>query len=280
MGNISVDGNSIIIDDCTVTINNAFDPTTGVATMTFTPLGGIGTLPGLLEGQPGPPPVIQLGSITTVAAGGAATATLTCLSPGGPGNAAVYSLALGIPKGATGSSGTTIISLAEDLVGDLIDGIILVWDALTGQFKATPAPLAVTVNASSINSTSGDGAGPRLLAQVNIASSSWVQSLQPSASCVVAGTVNTQVNLQAFITNNSGEQVGIGYGAAGYPNQTITLGPGVPVGSAAGYGQLAIGTSANILLYATQVGSNTDAWSTSDLTTSFQVTATPVKATT
>lgn len=278
MGNISVDGNSIIIADCTVTINNAFDPTTGTATMTFTPSGGLGTLPALLDGLPGMPPNLQIGSVTTLNAGTAATATLTLLAPGGPGTASTYSLALGIPKGQQGSPSIFSIQGAEDLVGSLINGIILVWDELTGQFKATPPPLAVTVNASSINSTSGDGAGPRLLSSVNVPAQSWAWTPQPSASCVVNGTANTQVNLQAFVTNNEGPQVGIGFGVAGYPNQSITLGPGVPTGSSSTYGQIAAGVSANILLYATQVGSNTDPWSTSATTTSFQVTAQPVQA--
>lgn len=276
---ISVDGNSIVVDNCTITFNNAFDPTTGMATITITPMGGLGTLPAILDGQPGLPPNLVVQSVTTLNSGSAATFTLSLLAPGGPGAPSTYGVNAGIPKGATGPAAVTILSLAEDLVGDLVNGIILVWDELTGQFTATPPPLAVTVNASSINSTSGDGAGPRLLGQVNVPAQSWAWTPQPSASCVVNGTANTQVNLQAFITNNEGQQVGIGYGVPG-AMQSIALISGVPTGSTSGYGQVAAGTSANILLYATQVGSNTDAWSTSATTTSFQVTAQPVKAAT
>ena len=277
---ISVDGNSLTVTDCTITFNNAFDASTGMATITITPSGGLGTLPGVLDGQPGLPPNINVGAVTTLAPGSAATAALALMAPGGPGAASTYSLNLGIPQGAAGAPSVFSIQGAEDLIGSLVNGIILVWDELTGQFKATPPPLAVTVNASSINSTSGDGAGPRLLSQVNIPAQSWAWTPQPSASCVVTGTANTQVNLQAFITNNQGQQVGIGYGVPGFANQTVSLGPGVPVGMQPGYGQVAAGVSANILLYATQVGSNTDAWSTSDLTTSFQVTAQPVQVST
>lgn len=277
---ITVDGNSIIIENCTITLDNAFDPTTGVATMTITPSGGLGTLPGVLDGQPGLPPNMVVGTVSTLSPGSAATVTFNTLTPGGPGAPSTVQANFGIPQGAAGAPSVFSIQGAEDLIGSLINGIILVWDELTGQFKATPPPLAITVNASSINSTSGDGAGPRLLSQVNVPAQSWPWSVQPSATCVVSGTNNTQVNLQAFITNNQGHQVGIGYGVAGYPNQTVNLVPGVPTGSAAGYGQVAAGVSANIVLYATQVGSNTDAWSTSDLTTSFQVTAQPVQAST
>lgn len=277
---VSVDGNSLVLTGGTLTINNAFDPTTGMATFTWTPSGGLGTLPAMLDGQPGVPPNLTVQSVTTLAAGDSATFALTLLAPGGPGSASTYGVAVGLPKGPAGESGTFTIQGAEDLVGSLINGIILVWDELTGQFNATPPPLAVTVNASSINSTSGDGAGPRLLGQVNVSAQSWAWTPQPSASCVISGTTNTQVNLQAFITNNEGQQVGIGYGVPGYPMQTVSLVSGVPTGSSSGYGRVAAGTSANILLYATQVGSNTDAWSTSDLTTSFQVTAQPVQAST
>lgn len=136
---ITVDGNSIIIENCTITLDNAFDPTTGVATMTITPSGGLGTLPGVLDGQPGLPPNMVVGTVSTLSPGSAATVTFNTLTPGGPGAPSTVQANFGIPQGAAGAPSIFSIQGAEDLVGSLINGIILVWDELTGQFQATPA---------------------------------------------------------------------------------------------------------------------------------------------
>lgn len=280
---MSQDGNSIILTGVTLTLSNAFDPTTGVMTLTITPSGGLGTLPALMDGQPGLSPNIQIGTVTTLAAGASATASLTQLSPGGPGEAAVYQLNLGIPAGAAGSSGS-IFSAVSGGLGGLFNDALLLWDEVTGLFVPT-APVAATVTAqpvtffaSSINSTSGTAAGPRTLASISVPARSFPWIPQPSASCVVTGTANTQVNLQAFIGSASGNQVGVAYGVAGVPSQTMTLVAGAPAGSAPGYGKVAAGVSATIILCATEVASTTDSWSTAAATTSFQVTAQPVQS--
>jgi hypothetical protein len=273
---ITANGNSLTITGATITFNNAFDPTTGMATITITPSGGLGTLPGLLDGVPGPPPNLVLGTITTLSAGSNATATLTLLSPGGPGTPSNYQLNLGIPAGAAGSTGAFNIHSAADLLGTLQNKFTVLWNTATGQFNPAPLPVATTYYATSINSTSGTGSGPRTLSSIAIPAQSYDWFPDPSSSCVVTGTVNTQINLQAFIGSTSGNQVGVGFGVAGVPTQTVSLHKGVPPGSATTYGIVLAGNSATILLAATQVGATTDAWSTSSTTTSFQVTATPV----
>lgn len=280
---MSQDGNSIVLSGVTLTLSNSFDPTTGVMTLIITPSGGLGSLPALMDGLPGPPPALRMGTVTTLASGSQATAALTPLSPGGPGTQSVYRLDLGIPGGAAGDSGSIFGSISGGS-GGLFSGATLIWDELTSLFvPTTPAAAANTVQpvtffASSISSTSGSGAGPRTLASVSIPAQTFAWTPQPSSSCVVTGTVNTQVNLQAFIGSASGNQVGVAYGVAGVPSQTLTLVAGAPAGSGPGYGQVAAGTSATIILCATEVASTTDAWATAAATTSFQVTAQPVQS--
>lgn len=100
---ITQDGNSFTWDG-TVTVTNATDLTTGVATLVLTPSGGVGQLPVLAQGAPGLPPVIDSVVTTTLAAGSQATGSLTTVSSGGAGIASHYILNIGIPAGASGYS--------------------------------------------------------------------------------------------------------------------------------------------------------------------------------
>jgi hypothetical protein len=273
---ITQDGNSLIIDNCTITIDNAFDPTTGAASITITPIGGLGTLPALLEGQSGPPPILQLGSASNVSPGGDATASLTQLSPGGPGVPSVYQLDLGVPEGLAGTLGAFLLTAATDVIGTVEAGATLVYDAVASAFNIQPLTFTPTYYASSVSSTSGTGTGPRTLTSISVPAQPYSWLPKPSGSCVINGTVNTAVNLYAYEGSTSGDQVGIGFGVAGTPTQTVGLHDAVPTGSSSTYGVIAAGTSATIVYAATQVASTTDAWSTSSSTTSFQVTAQPV----
>lgn len=281
MANISVDGNSIVIDDCTITINNAFDASTGMATITITPKGGLGTLPALMAGEPGLPPVLQMGSVTTLTAGASATGTLTPLSPGGPGQASAYVLAFGIPRGANGESGS-LLDLIEGGIEALFEGALLIWDAVASLFvpvhpssAKTPTPV---YNYPSVNvSTSGDEAGPRTIAQVSIPAQTFAWVPVVSGQTVVTGTTNTVVNLNAYIGSTSGNQIGAGFGVSNQAHQTVVLSSSMPPGSTGTYGQVAANTSATILFTATQVASTTDSWSTAANTTAFSVTAQPIQ---
>lgn len=274
---ISVDGNSIVISNATITIDNAFDPTTGVCTITITPLGGLGTLPAFLEGQSGPSPLFRNINFTQLTAGtSGAGASFTEITPGGPGVPAVYDMNLSLNEGAAGSVGSFLITAAEDVVGTVSNWFTILYDEADSTFNLGLPPLGVVTWPTVANSTSGTGAGPRTLAQCTIGSKPWPQAVNVSGNVVVSGTVNTQVNLSANIGSTTGAQVGAYYGVAGQANQSLTIASGVPAGSASTYGQIAANTSATIVFSATQVGANTDAWSTSDTTTLFSVTTTPV----
>ena len=88
----------------TVTVTNATDLTTGVATLVLTPSGGVGQLPVLAQGTPGLPPVLDSVSVTTLPAGSSASGSWVTNSSGGAGQSSHYTLNLNIPQGPAGQS--------------------------------------------------------------------------------------------------------------------------------------------------------------------------------
>jgi hypothetical protein len=114
------------------------------------------------------------------------------------------------------------------------------------------------------------------LAQISVPALPFAWTPVCLGQTVITGTANTVVELSANIGSVSGQQVSVGWGVAGQPNQTVALTGGIPAGSAPGYGQVAANSSATIVLSATQTANTTDSWSTSNLTTSFQLTPSPV----
>ena len=103
----------------TVTVTNATDLTTGVATLVLTPSGGVGNLPFLAQGPSGLPPVFDNVNVSTLTSGAAATASWTTNSSGGAGTASHYTLNLGIPAGPAGYSlnATQTITLTGTVTG-------------------------------------------------------------------------------------------------------------------------------------------------------------------
>lgn len=277
---ITVDGNSITIPNCTVTVNNAFDPTSGVATFTFTPSGGLGTLPALLDGLPGQSPQLRNVNLTQVPFGDALpspAATWTMISPGGPGQPSVYDLNLWVNSGEPGSVGAFLLAEANDLTGAVSDFATVVWDAFTGNFTYTQLPFTPLYWASSINSISTSSTGAQTLASVSIPAQPFPYYPICSGGCTVIGTANTQVNLSANITTTSGNQVAVDYGIAGVPNQKLILRSGPPSGSSASYPKIAANTSATIVFSAQQVASTADSWSIASSTANFSVLVANVK---
>lgn len=95
-----------------VTFTGATDPlSTGVATLTLTPSGGVSNLPALVNGTPGMPPTFRNITVTTldptVTPTPTQSATLTLVSPGGAGVASIYDLNLSLLKGTPGTPGAT-----------------------------------------------------------------------------------------------------------------------------------------------------------------------------
>ncbi|MGW0052037.1 hypothetical protein [Nocardia nova] len=110
---------------------------TGVATLTLTPAGGWGNLPVLAQGAPGLPAVIDSVTVNTLDPATVPTPTqsaqLMLVDPGGPGEAAHYTLTLNLLKGAAGATGAMGHILgSSDFSNSPADGQVPVYNASSG----------------------------------------------------------------------------------------------------------------------------------------------------
>lgn len=276
---ISADGNSLTITDCDITFNNAFDPSTGIATITITPKGGIGTLPGVLQGQPGLPPVFRKVNYTPIPFGQALPdppASLTMISPGGPGVASVYDLDIAVNSGPGGPAGATSLSDMTDVSGSSFNQAVLTWDQSTNNWIYTNLPFMGLYVPQTINSTSGSAAS-RVLASVTVPALTYKWVPMVSAQCVVSGTANTRVDLMATEVSPSGVRVAYGYGYAGQTSSSAPVVVSATANTNLSSVQVPAGQAETIYLSAVQQNSSTtDNWSTSQGTTTFSVWAMPV----
>lgn len=264
---ITQDGNSFIWDG-TVTVTNATDITTGVATLMLTPNGGVGNLPVLAAGEPGPPPLFDSVTATTLAAGSAATATITPVSTGGPGVSSHYTITLGIPVGDVGTQGPYTIVGATDFAGTPTNGDTLVYDGSSGKWTAASQSSGNNVySAQSFTAVSGNGS-PVTLATLTIPAQSFNWLPTVSGSAMPSGTINTHVDLRCLLNNpTTGQQIGYGYGYTGAGSEWYL--PSLPVALlteyggniVGGYGVVSAGQAATLYFQAIQTATTTDSFS-------------------
>lgn len=280
---VSPDGTSITITNCTITFNSALDPSTGVATITITPSGGLGTLPAVLAGAPGQPATFRNVNLTQIPNGTSLpnpAASVTTVSPGGVGIPAVYDLNLNLNSGAPGANGTNAtLHTAGDLATTATFGTITptVQYALAvndttsgGHFTYQPFPFGVIEVPATYNSTSGNSAGPRTLAQVQFPAMPYPWYPIVSGSCVISGTANTRVDLSAVLTTTSGQIVGYNDGFTGDTGATGSrvLAWNLPTNTS--LAKVPANTTQNIFFVANQMnGGITDNWTTAAATTRF-----------
>jgi hypothetical protein len=275
---LSFDGTTMIFEG-TVTLTNATDLTTGVATLMLTPAGGVGVLPALIDGPPGLPPVFDAITVTQVPYGTAVAApVLTQVSPGGFGVASHYTLAIQLNSGQQGPTGTSTISGSTDIEGTPVDKYILVYDAANSAWQVTAQKVGGLYMPGTINSSAGSNTS-RVLASMTIPAQPFAWRPLVFGQCIVSGTSNTRVDLLARIANaDTGDQVGRAFGVAGAtpPPAIIIPAYGGSLGGTT-YGEVAANTAATIYYTATQQNSSTaDSWSTSAATTSFMVQVQPL----
>ncbi len=251
--------------------------------MTLTPSGGTSNLPALVNGTPGLPPGLTV-NVTTLAAGANATASLTQTNPGGPGVASAYTLALGIPAGATGSTGpSTTISTAPDVeggpVGASTDGYTLYYSNADSKWKISapkvPSGPYICLN-SSFTAYSGTSTSATI-ATIGVPALPYAWRPMVSAGIYAAGTVNTHVDLAVYLGSATGQQVAYGMGQSGGGPYAIhaTSAFGANVSGSSTYGQVAANTAATFFLQALQLNSTTDTWSTLNTNGFFTIWAIP-----
>lgn len=274
---ISIDGNSLVFDG-TVTITNFTDPTTGVVTLILSPNGGLGSIPALIQGEPGLPPIFDSVTVHQVNPGDTIpTSTFNLVTPGGAGTASHYTADIYVSKGDTGTTGaSTNILAAPDVTGTATDKYILVYASSDSKMHFQAQKVGDLFIPSSISSTSGNSAS-RTLCSFTIPAQAF--DYRPSAwgHCIVSGTVNTRVDLVARLNNaTTGDQFGYGYGIAGVTDRPILL-PGIPAGSAGTYAKISAGNAATVYFQAEQKNvSTTDSWTTNNASTTFEVKLNPV----
>lgn len=273
---LSISGNDLIFDG-QVTISNFSNPAS-VATLTLTPSGGVGNLPALVDGDPGLPPNLTMGTVTTLSAGASATGSFTQTATGGPGVASAYTMNLGIPRGATGTAGTnsTLAGCSDINVSPAaaVGNFLTVASLSPTKYNYTTFPWGFVVNPSTITPLTGiAGQSTQQMCSLSIAaqSSKWIPLCLATAT--VAGTVNTVVNLIATLTagTRTNDVIGQAFGYAGQATQTLSMNSGFGALLGSGYGVVAAGTTATIYLKAQETASTADTWNVSNTTAAFTV---------
>lgn len=264
---ITQNGNSFTWDG-TVTVTNATDLTTGVATLMLTPAGGVGSLPALAQGLPGQPALFDSITVTTLSAGSQATGSITPVSSGSSGTNSHYAITLGIPQGATGTQGPYTIVGATDFAGTPTNGSTLVYNGTTNKWTVASQSSGNNIySAQSFTAVSGNSS-PATLATINIPAQSFNWLPTVSGNATPSGTINTTVNLRCLLDNpTSGQQIGYGYGYTGAGSNVFL--PALPVtllteyggNTFGGYGVVSAGQAATLYFQAVQTSTTTDSWS-------------------
>lgn len=254
----------------TVTFSGATDAlATGVATLTLTPSGGVSSLPALVTGDPGLPPVFRNVTVTEVAAGAALPAPAwTLVSPGGAGVASVYDLTISVHAGAKGDPGTNAsISAASDVSGTLADGTVLVYNASTSKWAVSAPKRTIgpyTIASASFTAYSGTAARATLAA-MTMPAQPWDWRPRVSGHFYAIGSATTHIDAEVRIGDaTTGDLVGYGLGLTSPTAFPISIDPhfGSAVPSSATYGKVAAGATATITLSAVRTTASIDAWQT------------------
>lgn len=211
----------------TIWIPNIFNiAETGVGTITLTPAGGWANLPVLAQGQPGLPTVIDSATVTALDPSATATIELDLVDPGGPGESAHYTLALGLPKGAAGAPGATGHILgSSDFSNSPTDGQVPVYNATAGLVAwATIHPVTpyYVLPGTSFNALTESASGARdIVGAITIPAQPYRYRPRISGDLEVTGAagmridaevrIGTQATADATIST-SGTLIGYGRG--------------------------------------------------------------------
>lgn len=283
---LSIDGNSLVFDG-TVTITNATDITTGVATLMLTPSGGVGVLPALATGGPGLPALFDSIEVIQVPFGSTPPdPQIIQTDPGGAGSSSHYRLVFGVNTGEQGPAGTMHISTAADLEngppGSSTDHYMLKWVNADAAWKIVAQLCGGTASATSFVSAAGNATNATL-ASLTIAAQPFDWYPRVTGFAVPTGTGNTHVDLVARLNNaTTGDQVGFGPGMTG-AGTTVPALPvhlvqafGGAIGPTLAYGKVSKGSAATIYMVANQTASTSDSYSVPGTSCSFTVKVDPV----
>lgn len=247
---------------------------TSTGVCVFGPNGARVSVPPLAQGDSGLSPTIEVGSVSTLAAGQPATFELTPLNSNGPGVSVEYSAAIGLPQGEQGPAFETEILSASDLTGTPAAGYTLAYVPAQGNTPAQTAwaamPFSSVYNVPNISNTGTNGGEDRTLAPLSIPPQPnlWVPVM--FAQSTITGTANTAVSLIARQNNGTtafnGSQWAVANPVAGVGPATATMIPASTTLLQGDSGAIPANTAATFYLNAEQQASTTDEYSTSSTT--------------
>jgi hypothetical protein len=272
----TIDGKEyLVIDTAKFRIPLDWDPSSNMFIAVAAPDGGLGSFPGLVQGDPGPAPVIDTAINFTALPAGDPTpdsASWTKISTN------MYKLNLAVHAGPKGDAASFKLVDADDLAGTPTAGKIIVASGTSSGFEYAAQKVGDEYWPAMINNTP-TGNSAYTLCQVSIPPQQFAWRPQVSGWCVISGTgSDVQVDLIARLNDQgAGKIMGRGRGRIGQNADgfSTVLSSGPPAGSPADYNKIAAGAAATIFLRAErQSGSQT--FSTVGSATAFSVRVCPV----
>lgn len=271
----TIDGKEyLVIDTAKFRIPLDWDPNSSMFLAVAAPDGGLGSFPGLVQGDPGPAPIIDPAINFTVLPDGDPTpdsASWTQIS------ANTYKLNLALHEGQKGDAASFNLVDADDLAGTPTAGHIIVVNGTGSGYEYAAQKVGDEYWPALINNTP-TGNSAYTLCQVSVPPQPFAWRPQVSGWCVITGTgSDVQVDLVVRLDDQgAGKILGRGRGKIGENDDgaPTVLSSGPPAGSQADYNKIAAGAAATIFLRAErQSGSMT--FSTIGAATAFSVRVCP-----
>ena len=273
----TIDGKEyLVIDVAKFRIPMDWDPSSSMFIAVAAPDGGLGSFPGLVQGDAGPAPVIETAiNFTALAAGDptpdSASWTSTATN--------TYRLNLALHKGEKGDPTAFNLVDADDLAGSRLAGRVIAVNSAANGYEYVAQRAGDEYWPASINNTpSGNSA--YTLCQVSVDAQPWAWRPQVSGWCVVTGTgADVQVDLIARLNDQAaGKVLGRGRGKIGQnaDGSPTVLSSGPPSGSPADYNKIAAGVGPTTIFFRAERQSGSNTFTTTGSATQFSVRVCPV----
>lgn len=272
----TIDGKEyLVIDVAKFRVPLDWDPNSSMFIAVAAPDGGLGSFPGLVQGDPGPAPVIE----TAI--------NFIPLAPGDPTPDSAswtkvaentYKLNLALHKGEKGDAAAFNLIDADDLTGTPVPGRLIAVNGTGNGFEYVTQKAGDEYWPALINNTP-TGNPAYTLCQVSIPAQPFAWRPHVSGWCVISGTgADVQVDLVARLNDQAAGRIlgrgrgRIGQNADGSPTVLVS---GPPSGSPSDYNRIAAGAATTIFLRAER-RSGSQTFSTVGSATEFNVRVCPV----
>lgn len=266
---VDEDAGTISFTDCTVTFPYGFNVSTGVGTIIITPSGGVASFPLAIQGNGGVPPNITwvVEEVNPDDPLPTPNPLVVPTNPGGPGEAWEGTITIYVHKGDKGDAAAFNVLDGDDIDGTVTDGYVLAKKPGETKVVFVPLPTGDIRPSAAIAATSFSATNPRLLTTVTLAAKPFARRIVPHGSVIVTGSVDTRVDLVAYLGDPTagGVEIGRGFGIAGAAPPPVVIAAGPPntsTGAGDTYGIVAAGDPAVVYFRAEQVASSSNGWAT------------------